>query len=185
MSQPDFEQLDKLAVLVGLSREEFVALAMKASGTMNGIREEAEREEQPPPIVYPNIKFAKYKFREYPKALYRGYIRDIEETVTKLVPRPDGGGVDQRTFIRVIPDQFVQELKEVASNAEETIALASGWFLTRGEAIAAAQAAKAMQRPIVERPARGRPRKPQQPSAADPHDGDEGDDANPMAESAA
>ncbi len=186
MSTPDFEKLDQLAALVGLSREEFIQLAMKAGGAMDGVREEAEKLESPPPIVYPNVRFAPYKYREYPKALYRGYIRDIEETVTKLIPR-EGGGVDQQVFIRVIPDQFVQELREVGSKAEELTALASGWYLTRGEAIERAQIAKLNTRSIVERPAparRGRPPKVHVSQVVD-EEADAADDSNPMAEGAA
>jgi hypothetical protein len=183
MSTPDFEQLDKLAALVGLSREDFITLAMKASGTMNNLREEAEEAEKPPPIVYPNVKFPRYKFREYPKLLYKGYIRDIEEPVIKLVPRSDGHGVEQVPFIRVIPDQFVQETQEVGNNAEEAMRVAAGWFMTRGDAIEAAKAAKAGQRPIIERPApsrRGRPPKVNVSTVIE--DDGEGDDGNPMAE---
>lgn len=191
MSAPDFEKLDQLAALVGLSREEFVKLAAKAGGTMDAIAEEAERVELPPPIVYPNVKFPRYKFREYPKLVYRGAIQDVEEAITKLVPG-DNGGFVQKPFIRSIPDQFVQTTKEVANATDEALALASGWFHTRGEAIDAARAAKATQRPIIEKPAparRGRPPKGTPagsiPIAIEPEGDEGGDDPNPMAENAA
>lgn len=176
------ERITQVAELLGMSPEQLVAMA--AGGAQQKIAELEEQAETPPPIVYPNIKFPRYKFREYPKCIYgNARIQDIEETVTKIVPR-DGGGFDQQTVIRVVPDQFRYDTSEVA-NAVEELNLGPGWFLSLAEARAAALAAKATARPIVERPARGRPRK--QPVATLPPDdgGDDDGDANPMAETAA
>jgi hypothetical protein len=173
------ERLNQVAELLGMSPQELVALA--AGGAQAKVAELEEPVETPPAIVYPNVKFPRYKFREYPKCVYgNARIEDIEETVTKLIPR-DGGGVDQKVFIRVIPDQFRYDTREVASAAEEAN-LPDGWFLTLPEAKEAARAAKATARPIVERPARGRPRR-QHPAETAPA-ADEGgdDDGNPMAE---
>jgi hypothetical protein len=178
-------KIEAVAELLGMSPEQLVALA--AGGAQAKVQELEEPIEQPPAIVYPNVKFPRYKFREYPKCVYgNARFEDVEESVTKIVPRPEGGGADQRTFIRVIPDQFRYDTREVANAAEEAN-LADGWFLTLPEAKAAAQATKAASRPIVERPARGRPRKQAVADAAPlSGDGDDGDDAaNPMQDHAA
>lgn len=171
-------RVNAVAEMLGLSPEQLLAAALNA-GAVNAVKElDEEATQAPPPIIYPNVKFAKYKFREYPKMVYgNGRFEDIEETITKIIPR-EGGGVDQRTFVRVIPDQFRYDTRLLQSKVEENT-LAAGWYFTLGEAKEAARVAKANSRPIVERPVRGRPRK-----AAAERD-DEGEDANPMAEHAA
>lgn len=149
------ERINAVAEMLGLTPAALLAAAQNAGSLNVEAEDDGGVALPPPPIVYPNVKFKPYKFREYPKLAYRGYVRDVEETVTKLMPR-EGGGVDQKTFIRVIPDQFVMETRELKNKAEENT-LSADWFLTLVEAKEAAQAAKANQRPIVEREAPAEP----------------------------
>lgn len=173
------ERINAVAEMLGITPEQLLAAAMNA-GPEKAVLQEQDKIEQPAAIVYPKVAFPPYKYREYPKLLYKGIIRDVEEPYTKI--NPDGSHTN---FVRVIPDQFVQETKEVANKAEEALSLVSGWYLTRGEAIEVAKAVKAAARPIIEKPApvrRGRPPK----AASGEHEG--GEDAgsdNPMQEPAA
>lgn len=142
------ERIRAVAELLGLSPEQLIIAAVNG-GASAAVQEAEEPEQRPPPIVYPNIKFPRYKFREYPKLVYRGYIRDVEEPILKLVPNGQGG-VNQVNAIRIIPDQFVMETREVKSKAEEAT-LSAGWYFSLSEAKDAAKHAKNGTRPIVEK----------------------------------
>jgi len=141
-------RIRSVAELLGLSPEALIVAAANAGNAVAAVADEAE-DLKPPPIVYPNVKFPRYKFREYPKIVYRGYIRDVEEPIVKFI-QGDNGAMKQVNAVRVLPDQFVQETREVNSKAEEAT-LPRGWYLSREDAIAAAKAAKAGSRPVVER----------------------------------
>jgi hypothetical protein len=114
----------------------------------------------PPPVVYPNVKYKRYQFREYDKMCYRGIIRDIEETVTKYVQQEDGTAKPMIS-IRVKPDQFIEEHRILKNRVEEMglanenkkLPIGRQWVLSREEAIDNAKQAKANERPLVEREA--------------------------------
>lgn len=142
------DRIRAVAELLGLSAEQLI-IAAANGGAAAAVQEIDEPEIKPPPIVYPNIKFPRYKFREFPKLVYRGYIRDVEEPILKLVPNGQGG-VNQVNAIRIIPDQFVMETKEVGSKSEEAM-LDASWHLTLAGAKEAAKLAKDGVRPIVEK----------------------------------
>lgn len=142
------DRIRAVADLLGLSPEQLVVAAANAGNAIEALEPE-EAEQKPPPIVYPNVKYKKYVFREFPKILYRGYIRDVEEPIIKMVPQ-DNGSVKQVNAIRVLPDQFVTETMLVKNRIEETTR-PPGWYLTLGDAREAAEKAKLKMRPIVER----------------------------------
>lgn len=142
------ERIRAVADLLGLSPEQLVVAAANAGNAIEALEPE-EEEQKPPPIVYPNVKYKKYKFQEFPKILYRGYIRDVEEPIIKMIPQ-DNGSVKQVNAIRVLPDQFVTETMTVKNRIEE-MSRPAGWYLTLGEAREAAEKAKLKTRPIVER----------------------------------
>lgn len=142
------ERIRSVADLLGLTPEQLVVAASNAGNAIEALEPE-EEDQKPPPIVYPNVKFKKYVFREFPKILYRGYIRDVEEPIIKMVPQ-EGGGIKQVNAVRVLPDQFVTETMTVKNRIEE-MGRPKGWFLTLTEAREAAEAIKAKTRPIVER----------------------------------
>lgn len=146
--QETADRIRSVAELLGLTPEQLVVAATNAGNAIEALEPEAE-DQKPPPIVYPNVRFPKYKFREFPKILYRGYIRDVEEPIIKMIP-DENGGVKQVNAIRVLPDQFVTETMTVKSKIEE-MARPAGWYLTLGEAKEAAIKAKKHTRPIVER----------------------------------
>jgi len=83
--------------------------------------------QEPPHIVYPNIKFPRYVYREYPKLYYRGAVRDVEEPFILV---KDG---QQINAVRIVRDQFICENLEVKNKNEETMNT-SGWFSTYVEA---------------------------------------------------
>lgn len=157
--------LQAVADMLGISMEALLATQMTA---INRIEEEAEEVDSlpPPPIVYPNVKFKKYVFREYPKLAYRGYIQDIERAETRIT-RNDDGTTTEKTIIRVIPDQFVVETRELKNRVEELamgsenkrFPLGKVWVLTHQEARDNAMEAKKNARPIVEREATAAERK--------------------------
>lgn len=142
------DRIRAVADLLGLSPEQLVVAAANAGNAIEALEPE-EEDQKPPPIVYPNVKYKKYKFQEFPKILYRGYIRDVEEPIIKMVPQ-DNGSVKQVNAIRVLPDQFVTETMLVKNRIEE-MSRPAGWYLTLGEARSAAEAVKSRSRPIVER----------------------------------
>lgn len=149
--------LQAVAEMLGISMEALLATQMTA---LNRIEEEAEEVDSlpPPPIVYPNIKFRKYVFREYPKLAYRGYVQDVERPETR-VRRNDDGTIKESVVIKVIPDQFVCETRELKNRIEELamqseskkLPLGKQWVLTHQEARDNAIEAKKSARPIVER----------------------------------
>lgn len=150
-------RIQSVAELLGMTPEQLVAAAATAQNSIE-LLEPDEDDQKPPPIVYPNLKYPRYKFREYPKILYRGYIRDIEEPLIKFVS--DGnGGMKQINAVRVIPDQFVMETMTVNNKLEE-MARPKGWFLTLEEAKKVAADAKAATRPILERIVETKPEAP-------------------------
>jgi hypothetical protein len=160
MSEHDdkIAHLQAVADMLNISIE---ALLATQAGALNRIESEAEEAENvlpPPPIVYPNIKYKKYVYREYPKLFYRGYIQDVEQTETRIV-RDENGGISNKIVVRVIPDQFVCEYREVKNRVEEMsldndnrkLALGKQWLNTHAGARDAAIEAKKHQKPIVER----------------------------------
>jgi hypothetical protein len=157
--EEQIEKLTQAAEIMGISVEQLFATQLTA---LDRVEEEGAKIEDslpPPPIVYPNLKFKPYRFREYDKIVYRGRITDIEQPVTKYVQRADGSGTDTIQAIRVIPDQFVEETRIVKSRGEEMalikentrLPLGKRWMFTRDEAIEEAKKAKGSERPIVER----------------------------------
>jgi hypothetical protein len=163
MSNSRQEQIDHItavADMLGITVEQLLATQAAAVDRVAAETEEVENSLPPPPIVYPNVKFKRYVFREYDKICYRGVIRDIEEPVTKYVPQ-DGGGVKTMVSIRVIPDQFICEERILKNRVEEMglgnenkkLSIGRQWVLSREEAIENAKQAKANERPLVEREA--------------------------------
>ena len=157
------EQIDNITAVAdhfGISVEQLFATQAAAVDRVVQEGEEVENSLPPPPIVYPNVKFKRYQFREYPKICYRGIIRDIEQTVTKYVQQEDGTGKPMIS-IRVIPDQFIEENRTLKNRVEEMglanenkkLGIGRQWVLSREDAIENAKQAKALERPLVEREA--------------------------------
>lgn len=152
--------LTAVAEMLGISVEALLATQAAALGRVDAEADEVENTLPPPPIVYPNIKFKPYKFREYPKLAYRGYVQDVEQPETRVVRNGDGTAAE-RVVIRVIPDQFVSETRELKNRVEEMsldndnkkLPVGRRWLLTYVDARDAAFEAKKNQRPIVEREA--------------------------------
>lgn len=127
-------KLREAAEILGVSVEKLVLGAHDAISAMQEEQEEADNFVRPAPVVYPNIRFRPYKFQEYPKAMYRGQIRDLEEPYAivengKVVPA-----------VRTIRDKFTYDHQNVRNAVEERVALGGGWFLTLDEAKEAALA---------------------------------------------
>jgi hypothetical protein len=158
--QERIERINDVADILGITVEQLLATQAQAIDRVAEEAEEAENNLPPPPIVYPNVKFRRCQFREYPKICYRGVIRDIEEPVTKYVPQ-EGGGVKTMVSIRVIPDQFMSEERILKNRVEEMglanenkqLGIGRQWVLSREEAIENAKQAKANERPLIEREA--------------------------------
>lgn len=160
MSEHDdkIAHLQAVADMLNISIEALLATQAHALNRIESEAEEAENVLPPPPIVYPNMKYKKYVYREYPKLFYRGYIQDIEQTETRIV-RDENGGISNKIVVRVIPDQFVCEYREVKNRVEEMsldndnrkLALGKQWLNTHAGARDAAIEAKKHQKPITER----------------------------------
>jgi hypothetical protein len=160
MSEHDdkIAHLQAVASMLNISVEELLATQAASLNRIEAEAEEAENILPPPPVVYPNLKYKKYVFREYPKLFYRGYIQDVEQTETRIV-RDENGGVSNKIVVRVIPDQFVCEYREAKNRVEEMsinndnkkLALGKQWLNTHSGARDAAIEAKKHQKPIMER----------------------------------
>lgn len=133
-SQEDkIARIREVAEMLGLSPEQLVLAAAGAGSNVQTLQP-TPRRSRPAPIVYPNLEFPEYEYREYPRLLYRAVVRDVEEPFIKVI---DG---QQINGVRVLRDQVVYSYLEVQNKAELVGQLALGWFMTQPEAKAKAVA---------------------------------------------
>lgn len=160
MSEHDdkLAHLNAVAAMLGITPEQMLKTQADALNRVEAEAEEAENTLPLPPIVYPNVKFKPYKFRPYPKAAYRGYVQDVEQAEQRVTRNADGT-TTERMVIRVLPDQYVPEQRDLKNQIEEMalenenkkLPVGRKWLLKYTDAREAAFEAKKNQRPIVER----------------------------------
>lgn len=149
--EEQIKRISEFAELMGLSPEALLAtMAQGAAGVQRAAAPAMRRGPRPAPIVYPNIEYPPYGDAngnpiEYPKMLYQGMVKDVEEPFVKII---DG---QQVNAIKVLRDQFVPQFLEVEDQLQEAVALREGWLPTYVDAKKAAIARAHAKGAVVDR----------------------------------